>query len=342
MRVSAKLRWSAGFLAGVHLLVIFAGFFAPYDYSTQDRMHPYAPPARIHLVDCSGKLHLRPFVYALKDAPGGFGSYAEDCSQPLPLRLFVRGDEYYLFGAFHATLHLFGVDPPARAYLLGGDAFGRDQLSRLLYGGQISLFAGLLAAALALIAALLVGAVAGLYGGLVDDVLMRMAEVAIAVPSFYLLLSVRSFLPLRTGAVTAFVLVVCVIGFLSWARPARLVRGVVLSGRERNFVLAARGFGASRVYLLRRHLMPMTWRVVITQMAVLVPQFILAEVVLSFLGLGIGEPFPSWGNMLAYAQQYHILVSYGWMLLPGVVLLPVILAYHLLADALQERLQLTT
>ena len=160
---------------------------------------------------------------------------------------------------------------------------------------------------LALSGALLVGAISGLYGGFTDDALMRLAEVAVAVPSFYLLLAVRSLLPLRTGPVVAFLLVVCIIGFLSWARPARLVRGVVLSGRERNFVLAARGFGASRIYLLRRHLMPMTFPVMITQMVVLVPQFILAEVVLSFLGLGISEPFPSWGNMLAYAQQYHIL-----------------------------------
>lgn len=342
MRTSTKLRWAAGFLVVLHLVVIFAGFIAPYSYRSQDRLHPFAPPARVHLVDCSGKMHLWPFVYALKDSDQGFGNYVEDCSQPLPLRFFVEGDEYSLLGMFHPTLHLFGVDAPAQVNVLGCDGFGRDQFSRLLYGGQVSLFAGLLAALLALSGALVVGSISGLYGGLTDDALMRLAEVAVAVPSFYLLLAVRSLLPLRTGPLVAFLLVVCIIGFLSWARPARLVRGVVLSGRERNFVLAARGFGASRSYLLRRHLMPMTFPVMITQMVVLIPQFILAEVLLSFLGLGISEPFPSWGNMLAYAQQYHILISYSWMLAPGLVLLPVILAYHVLADALQEKLQLTT
>jgi len=341
MRASTKFRWAAGFLLVLHVVVIFAGFIAPYDYQSQDRLHPFAPPARVHLVDCSGKLHFHPFVYGLKDSGQGFGSYAADCGQVLPLHFFVHGDEYSLLGIFHPTLHLFGVDAPAQVNVLGSDGFGRDQFSRLLYGGQVSLFAGLLAALLALSGALLVGAISGLYGGLTDDALMRLAEVAVAVPSFYLLLAVRSLLPLRTGPVVAFLLVVCIIGFLSWARPARLVRGVVLSGRERNFVLAARGFGASRSYLLRRHLMPMTFPVLITQMVVLVPQFILAEVLLSFLGLGISEPFPSWGNMLAYAQQYHILVSYSWMLAPGLMLLPVILAYHVLADALQEKLQLT-
>lgn len=341
MRASAKLQWAAGFLVVLHVVVIFAGFIAPYNYRSQDRLHPFAPPTRVHLADCSGKMHLRPFVYGLKDSDQGFGNYVEDCSQPLPLRFFVQGDEYSLLGMFHPTLHLFGVDAPAQVNVLGSDGFGRDQFSRLLYGGQVSLFAGLLAALLALSGALAVGSISGLYGGFTDDALMRLAEIAVAVPSFYLLLAVRSLLPLRTGPVVAFLLVVCIIGFLSWARPARLVRGVVLSGRERNFVLAARGFGASRSYLLRRHLMPMTFPVMITQMVVLVPQFILAEVLLSFLGLGISEPFPSWGNMLAYAQQYHILISYSWMLAPGLVLLPVILAYHVLADALQEKLQLT-
>lgn len=341
MRASSKLQWAAGFLVVLHVVVIFAGFIAPYNYRSQDRLHPFAPPARVHLADCSGKMHLRPFVYGLKDSDQGFGNYVEDCSQPLPLRFFVQGDEYSLLGMFHPTLHLFGVDAPAQVNVLGSDGFGRDQFSRLLYGGQVSLFAGLLAALLALSGALVVGSISGLYGGFTDDALMRLAEIAVAVPSFYLLLAVRSLLPLRTGPVVAFLLVVCIIGFLSWARPARLVRGVVLSGRERNFVLAARGFGASRSYLLRRHLMPMTFPVMITQMVVLVPQFILAEVLLSFLGLGISEPFPSWGNMLAYAQQYHILISYSWMLAPGLVLLPVILAYHVLADALQEKLQLT-
>jgi peptide/nickel transport system permease protein len=339
MKAGKKLLWAIGFLAVLHVLVIFAGFIAPYNYGSQDRLLPFAPPARVHLVDCEGKLHPRPFIYQSKDSEFGLSQYAEDCSRRFPVRFFVSGEDYMLFGLVHSSLHLFGVDAPARIYLLGTDGFGRDQFSRLLYGGQVSLFAGIMAAILALLAGSLVGAIAGLYGGLTDTVAMRLAEIAIAVPSFYLLLAIRAFLPLRLAPVAAFFLVVAVIGFLNWSKPARLVRGVVLSGRERAFVLAARGFGASRTYLLRRHLMPMTSGVLLTQMAVLVPQFILAEVVLSFLGLGIGEPFPSWGNMLAHAQQYHVLVSYWWMLLPGLAPVPVFLAYHSLAETLQERVK---
>lgn len=325
-------------LFSVHLLVVFAGFLAPYGYQTQDRSHPFAQPSGLHWVDCNGKFHLRPLVYVpQREAPQI--NNQDGCARLFPLRLLVHGDTYTILGIFPGSLHLFGVDSPDRFYLLGSDGFGRDMFSRMFYGGQVSLFAGLVAACLSLLTGLLVGAVAGLYGGWVDEVAMRLAEVFIAMPALFLLLALRAFLPLHMGPVSAFVLVVSVFGVLSWGRPARLVRGIVLSARERTFVLAARGFGASNWYLLRRHLMPLASGVMLTQMTLLVPQFILAEVVLSFLGLGVSEPFPTWGNLLAYAQQYHVLVSYWWMLLPGVAPIPVFLAYHALADGFQEQLQ---
>jgi peptide/nickel transport system permease protein len=334
-----KLAWAAGFLVLLHLCAIFAGFLSPYDYAAQDRSRPFAPPVRAHWVDCQGKLHWRSFVYVTVAREGNFNSYSDDCSQRVPVQFLVRSDEYTVLGVFHGSLHLFGVAEPAHISLMGTDGYGRDQFSRLLFGGQVSLFAGLAAALLSLVVGLVVGGIAGAFGGWVDEVAMRITEITMAVPSFYLLLTVRAFLPLQMEPAAAFGVVVVAIGFWNWARPARMVRGIVLSGRERNFVVAARGFGAGKMYLLRRHLAPMTFSVLLTQMAILIPQFILAEVILSFLGLGIGEPFPSWGNMLAYAQQYHILVNYWWMLLPGIALVPVILAYHALSEAVQEKLQ---
>jgi peptide/nickel transport system permease protein len=339
MKAPFKFTWAIWFLLAIHAVVVLAGFIAPYSFETQEREHPYAPPTRLHFVDCSGKFHFRPFVYVTKMPEGGLTDYKQDCSQAAGLEFFPQGDSYTILGMFSSNRHLFGVRDPANLFLIGTDGFGRDQFSRLLYGGQVSLFAGFVAAAFAALTGLLLGGIAGMYGGRVDDVAMRFAEIFITIPWFYLLIAVRAFLPLQISAVTAFLLVVAVIGVVGWGRPARLVRGVVLSARERNFVLAARGFGASNAYLLRRHLMPLTFRVLLTQMAVLIPQFILAEVILSFLGLGIGEPFPSWGNMLAQAQQYHVLVSYWWMLLPGLAPVPVFLAYHSLAETLQERIK---
>ena len=152
----------------------------------------------------------------------------------------------------------------------------------------------------------------------------------------------RAFLPLAVPPLTAFLLVVMVIGAVGWARPARMVRGIVLSAKERDFVRAARGFGASGGYLLRRHILPETMSVVLTQAAILVPQFVLAEMTLSFVGLGVPEPVPSWGNMLASLQHYNVLVSYWWMFAPALALVVFSLGYLAVADRILKRLQSIT
>jgi peptide/nickel transport system permease protein len=323
-------------LGALHFVVLFAGFFAPYDPTEQDREHPYAPPSRIRFVDAQGSFHARPFVYPLRLREGSFDQYEEDSSHVAPLKFFTAGARYELLGLLPCRLHLFGSSG-ARIYVLGADGYGRDQMSRLLYGGRISLFAGLLATGLALLFGLAIGAGAGYYGGWVDDVLMRVTELFLALPWLYLLFALRAFLPLALPPLGAFLLVVSVIGVVGWARPARLVRGVVASAKERDFVRAARGFGATDGYILRRHVLPQTSSVLLTQAAILVPQYVLAEVTLSFLGLGVPEPAASWGSLLANLQQYSVLSSYWWMCLPAVAMVPFFLGYLGLAGALQER-----
>jgi len=323
-------------LIAVHLLVVFAGFVAPYDVATQFREHPYAPPSPVHFLDGQGHIHFRPFVYAWKNN-GNFAEYEEDTERVMPIRFFVRGDRYSMLHIFQSNVHLFGVEEPAHIFILGSDGYGRDQLSRLLFGGQISLFSGLLAAALSLMFGLLLGSAGGYYGGAIDALLMRISEVFLALPWLYLLFAVRAFLPLRMSPVGTFLLLITIIGAVGWTRPARLVRGIVLSAKERNYVFAARGFGATEWYLLRRHVLPQTRGVLLTQAAILIPQFILAEVTLSFLGLGVAEPVPSWGNMLSTLQQYNVLSSYWWMIIPGLVLIPIFLSYYLLARSLEQQ-----
>jgi peptide/nickel transport system permease protein len=335
MSRSRNLRAWVFALGGMHAVIACAGFFAPYDPAEQDRDRPYAPPANVHFRDARGAFHARPFVYSLRLREGSFDQYEEDAANPIAIRLFTSGAPYRLLGMVPCRLHLFGADG-ARVCLLGTDGYGRDLLSRLLYGGQISLLAGLLATALALLFGLLIGAAAGYAGGWTDEILMRFAELFLALPWLYLLFALRAFLPLTVTPLEAFFLVVVVIGVVGWARPARLVRGVVLSAKERDFVRAARGFGASRGYILRRHVLPQTSSVLLTQAAILVPQYVLAEVTLSFLGLGVPEPAPSWGNLLANLQQYSVLTSYWWMSLPALALTPFFLGYLGLASALQR------
>lgn len=327
-------------LAALHGIVGLAGFFAPYHYATQHRMLPYAPPTPIHFKDQAGIWHWRPFVYGMVSDESGSG-YREGPGQIHPIRFFVRGESYKLLGLFQSEIRLFGVDEPAKIFLCGTDGFGRDQLSRLLYGGRLSLMAGLLAAGLSLAIGMLLGTVAGFYGRWMDAVLMRGAELFMALPWLYLLLGVRAFLPLSISSTQAFLLLVTLIGAIGWARPARLIRGVVLSAKERDYVHAARGFGAGNLYLIWRHVLPQTFGVVLTQAALLVPQYILAEVTLSFLGLGVAEPVPSWGSMLGELQKYHVLTSYWWMFSPGVVLVAVFIGYHRLVRALQPDARIT-
>jgi peptide/nickel transport system permease protein len=323
------------FLGVLHAMVVFAGFFAPYNPTEQDRKSPYLPPMRLHFVDAQRHFHVRPFSYSLKLREGSFDQYEEDQARPLLLKFLIRGAPYQLLGIVPTRLHLFGCEDD-RIYLLGTDSYGRDQLSRFLYGGQVSLFAGLFGAGVTLFFGLLIGAFAGYYGGWRDDLLMRLAELFMALPWLYLLLALRAFLPLTVSPLQAFFLIIAVIGAVGWARPARLVRGVVLSAKERDFVRAARGFGATGGYLLRRHILPQASSVVLTQAAILVPQFVLAEMTLSFLGLGVPEPAPSWGNLLSSLQQYSVLVSYWWMYLPALIMVPFFLGYLGLGSELQQ------
>lgn len=311
------------FFANAVLLI--AGFLAPYPPAQQHRDFAYSPPTRIHFIDETGRFHRRPFVYRLKTIEGDDISYGEDRSAAYTIRFFTRDGR---------GMHLFAVTEPGTIFVLGTDGFGRDIFSRILYGGRISIAAALLATSLALFIGALLGAIAGHVGGIVDTVMMRGAELALAMPWIYLLLALRAVLPLHLGANQTFLLISAVIGVIGWARPARLIRGAVLSAKERPFVTAARGFGASEWYVLRRHVLPQALGIIITQAVILVPQFITAEATLSFLGLGMNEPVPSWGNMLSAFQHFQVMSSYWWMAAPVAALVLVSASYFALADAL--------
>src|SRR5258708_17768346 len=289
-------------LLGLHLVLLFAGFFAPYDPTTQNRDLPYAPPTRLHFKDSSG-FHLRPFVDGWKtltdsDQPDSYQeSYKEGRSHEYPIRFFVSGPSYRLLGIYETSVHLFGVPEPGKALLFGTDAYGRDEFSRVLFGGQISVAAGITATLIALLAGSILGSIAGFYGRWVDESLMGLTELFLSLPWLYFLLGVRAFLPLHLSTIRTFFLLTGVIGLIGWARPARLVRGMVLSSRNRNYVLAARGFGGTNFFLLRRHILPETLGLLLTQAALLCPRYIAAYRTFSFFWLGTTEPTPSWGTI---------------------------------------------
>ena len=318
-------------LALSHITVLFAEFFAPYGYAEQNRDVPYLPPCPVHVF--RNERLVRPYFYPRRVT--STGAYIQDRSTPVPIRFFVHGSRYALFdiipSRFSSDLHLMGADGNDRFFLLGTDGYGRDQLSRLIFGGRISLLAGLFAAALALLLGSILGAVAGM-GGWIDDAVMRLVEIFLSVPTLYLLFAARAAIPLRAAPGRVYFVLIAIIGLTGWARPARLVRGAVLSLKEREFVAAARAFGGSEFYVFRRHILPLAAGIVLTQFTVLIPQYMLAEVTLSFVGLGVDEPAASWGNMLVPLQQYAVLDSCWWMFAPACAAMLITLAYYVLSS----------
>jgi len=312
--------------AVAHCAILFAGFFAPYSPVAQHREYAYAPPTRLHFVDARG-LHIRPFIYRSIPTRGEGFQYRDDHNSEYPVHFLARTSD---------GIHFVAVDAPANLFLMGSDGYGRDIFSRVLFGGRVSLLAAAVATLLSLLTGVALGGAAGHFGGVIDVVIMRGSELVLALPWIYLLLAIRAALPLHLDPTRTLILLAAVIGVMGWARPARLIRGAVLSARERPFVTAARGFGASEWYLLRRHVLPQTFGIIATQAVILTPQFIAAEATLSFLGLGIGEPVPSWGNMLSAFQQFQTVSSYWWLASPLVALVGISLTYFVLADALHQ------
>lgn len=316
----------------VHVAVLGAGVLAPYAPDEQAREFASAPPTPLRWIDAEGRFHPRPFVLALVpvDAPGP-PRYREDWNHRVPLDWLVRPD------GPGSGLRLFSVAGPQRVMLFGADAFGRDQFSRFVHGGRLSLLAGLLATTVAVGLGVLIGLTAGAGGHIADRSLMFMADLVSTVPWIYLLVAVRAALPLTMPAATSWLAIVGIVGALGWVRPARMVRAVVASARTADFVLAARASGAGPLRVWTRHLLPSVWPVAATQAALLMPQCVLAEVTLSFLGLGIGEPTPSWGGLLSPLQQLASVQQTWWLLLPLLALVPVFLLYYALARALVHR-----
>jgi peptide/nickel transport system permease protein len=323
----------------LYVLALFAPFVAPYPQEMMDRDRFFHPPQGVHFVDGNGKFHLWPFVYSttLKD-PGRF-LYEEDKSRIMPLKLFARGSRYKMFGFIPMDRHLFAVDPPARLYVLGTDPLGRDVFSRLLYGGQISLTVGLVGLAISFSIGLFLGGVSGYFGGWVDTTIMRSTELLLNIPGLYLLIALRAIFPADLPSEQVYLAIVVILAFIGWAGLARIIRGMVLSIRRQEYVAAAEALGMSRMRIIVRHILPNTLSFVIVAATITIPGYILGEVVLSFLGLGVQEPAASWGNMLGQARTLRVMTSFPWMLFaPGVAIFVTVLAFNFLGDGLRDAL----
>ena len=348
-------------MAVLYFGAAFADFISPYgeaeSFFRGEISRSFAPPTPVHVIDPQTGRLTRPFVYNVSSELNletlEF-DFVEDKSRKYPVHFLVRGQAYTPFPLnllpvdwrarlginWRTDLHLFGVEKPATIFLWGADRLGRDVFGRILFGARITMTVGIFAALLSLAIGLSLGAVAGYYGGVVDDLIMRVVEVLATIPSLFLLLALRALFPLDAKSSVVFFTVVLILGLIRWGAVARVVRGQVLSLREEDYVMAARGLGASDARLIFRHVLPATASYAIVAFSLLIPGFILTESGLSFLGLGISDPNASWGLMLAQAQEggLQTFTSRPWMLLPGLFIFIAVLAFNFIGDGLRDAL----
>ena len=326
-------------LAALYLSAFFADPLTPYSMHFNDPDLANAPPTAIYVMDENGNLNW-PFVRQMERTfdPATFKqTYTEKSDRNFPIKLFTKGEEYRILGLIPGDIHLFGVEEPARIFLLGSDINGRDNFSRLFFGAQKSLTIGFLGLFVAFPIGIIYGGMSGFAGGWVDNVMMRFAEAVMSIPSFYLLIALAALLPAGMTASQRFALITVILSFISWAGLARIIRGMVLAIREEEFVQAARAAGLPEFRNVLKHVIPQTATFIIIAATLQVPGFILAESGLSFIGLGIQQPDASWGNMLKAAQDnVNDLLNQPWLLAPGFVIFITILCFNTLGDVLRD------
>jgi peptide/nickel transport system permease protein len=263
--------------------------------------------------------------------------YKEVPSEKYPIRLFVHGDPYKLWGLFEGNLHLIGTqDERAPLYILGTDRMGRDMLSRIIYGARISLSVGLVGVFLNMILGVLIGGVSGYYGGTLDLAVQRSIEFLRSMPTIPLWLSLSAALPPNWHPLTIYFAITLILSLIGWTGLAQVVRGRFLSLRNEDFVMAAKLSGSSELRIVVFHMVPSFLSYLIASLTLAVPGMILGETTLSFLGVGLRPPVVSWGVALREAQSLRNVALAPWLLLPGVFVVISVLAFNFMGDGLRD------
>jgi peptide/nickel transport system permease protein len=330
----------AAVLVLIYASALFAPFLAPFSTEAYDPQYVYAPPQRLHLFDTDDgfafRLHVSGYRSEL-DPASLRRTFVPDPEQEIPVRLFVRGEEYRLFGLIPTDRHLIGpVDPTQPMYLLGADRLGRDLLSLLIFGTRISMSIGLAGVFLSFILGILLGGVSGYYGGFIDNIVQRLIEFLGSVPTLPLWLGLSAALPPWWSPLQVYFGISIILSLVGWTGMARVVRGRFLSLREEDFVLAARLYGAGELRIILRHMLPSFTSHIIASLTLAIPGMILGETALSFLGLGLRDPVVSWGVLLQGAQNLRVVATAPWLLLPAAAVVVTVMALYLMGDGLRD------
>lgn len=330
-------------LAVLYATAALCEFLAPYTRQARNLDYAYCPP-QLPRVSLSGGLHTRALRQVV-DPITFRKAYVAEADKVVPLGFFVRGEPYRLLGLIPWDVHFFGVDrgrggqgiaEGGSFHMLGADKYGRDLLSRAIYGARVSLSVGLAGIAAVFLLGMVIGGVSGYVGGRTDNVIQRGIEILNAFPQLPLWLAMGAALPDDWSPLATYVAITIALSLLSWTHLARVVRGKILSLREEDYATAARLLGASHARVLFRHLLPGFTSHIIVALTLSVPGMILGETSLSFLGLGLRPPVVSWGVMLQDCMDIKAVTHYPWLMLPVVFIITTVLCFNFVGDALRD------
>lgn len=327
-------------LAFFYFVVLFAEFIAPHAPLTRYKDLASAPPTKIRFFEVVSDSYRGPFVYTLvrgRDPVTARPIYKANAGEPNPIRMFVRGDSYKMWGLIESDLHLFGTGSETMPLLVfGSDRIGRDIFSRIIYGGRISLTIGLIGVALTAIFGVLLGGISGYFGGAVDEIIQRLIDLLYALPAIPLWMSLAAALPQDWPNLRLYFAITIILSILNWTRLARIVRGKILSLREEDFVMAARLDGENQWTIITRYLLPSFASYIIVELTIAIPFMILGETALSFLGIGLQPPTISWGVMLQDAQDIMSVAQTPWTLWPVIFVVIAVLMFNFLGDGMRD------
>ena len=325
----------------VYLVVAFVEFLAPFPTGRMISVLAYAPPQRLRLFEKTEEglnfgLHVYGYTFTV-DALSLERNFEFDREQKIAVRFFVKGEPYRLFGFIPGDRHLIGpVDPQAAFYLLGADRLGRDLFSRIIYGTRISMTIGLVGVTMSLVLGILLGGISGYYGGTVDLIIQRVMEILRSMPTIPLWMGMAAAIPFYWSPVLVYFMITIILSVIGWTWLAQAVRGKFLSLKTEDFVIAAKLDGCSELQVILSHMVPSFLSHIIATLTLAIPQMIIAESALSFLGIGLRPPVVSWGVLLKEAQNVRVLATSPWLFLPGLAVIIAVLALNFLGDGIRD------